>query len=460
MKRIITLIFLLAVIGIASETNAQVLLQKKHHQQVLSNSAKKSKRPNKTFNALTKQLPTKIENHSWDSLSSSWLKEFESVVSYNSNNLPTQELMYDLAGNEVFRSTSTYDSKNRLVEYLTEYKSNNNWIGNEKYTYVYDVNDYLIETEEYYYSGIAWEIMYGNRKIFDFDVVNNTSSIITLENYGMGYDTIDQYIYYYDQNSLLLAEQFNQYQAGNGFYAVDKYEYIYDQSDVDTGMIKSTWTGSDWQAQFMYCNYTWSDPSKIFLTSNKIYYYTFNGLKLYQRETYTLDANESFSYLLEDLTNSGQWVGNMRINIVNDEHKNRVLYDYDVDYGSGWMQLFLIEEEYTYDASGNMTSHIYRESDFNGVLQNKYKLVFSEFINATGIKDNKFLEVKTYPNPCTDFIKFENTNLNGKAYVIYNQSGQIIQSGIIEQQQINTSELSNGYYILNTDKYQSVFIKR
>lgn len=258
----------------------------------------------------------------------------------------------------------------------------------------------------------------------------------------------------------MLAEQFNQYQAGNGFYAVDKYEYIYDQSDVDTGMIKSTWTGSDWQAQFMYCNYTWSDPSKIFLTSNKIYYYTFNGLKLYQRETYTRDANESFSYLLEDLTNSGQWVGNMRINIVNDEHKNRVLYDYDVDYGSGWMQLFLIEEEYTYDATGNMTSHIYRESDFNGVLQNKYKLVFSEFINATGIKDNKFLEVKTYPNPCTDFIKLENTNLNGKAYVIYNQSGQIIQSGIIEQQQINTSELSNGYYILNTDKYQSVFIKR
>lgn len=463
MKRVITLIFLFAIIMLANETHAQVLLQKKHHQKVLSNSAKKPSKASKsikTFSAITKQLPTRIENHFWDSLSNDWIKEYESVVTYNSKNLPTLEMMYDLNGNEVYRALSTYDSKNKLIEYLTEYKANNTWVGNEKYVYEYDANDELILSEEWYYSGISWELSYGTKKLISKDPVNNTTSITTLENYDLGYDTTEKYIYYYDQNNLVLAEQYYQYQNGTGFYAYEQYEYLYDQNNVDTGMIKSTWDGSNWEPQYVYCNYTWNNQSKEFLASNNIYYFAFNGLKLYQRETYTRDANGSFSYLLEDKTNSGLWRGNMRINIVNDEHRNRVLYDYDVDYGNGWMQLFLIEEEYTYDATGNMTSHIYRESDFNGVLLNKYKLLFSNFINATGIKENKFLELKTFPNPCTEFLKVEHASLNEKEYVIYNLGGQIIQSGIIRSQKINTTELSNGYYILNTDKYQAVFIKK
>ena len=35
----------------------------------------------------------------------------------------------------------------------------------------------------------------------------------------------------------------------------------------------------------------------------------------------------------------------------------------------------MIVEEYTYDVNDNMTSRIYKETDFDGILQNKYKLV-------------------------------------------------------------------------------------
>lgn len=461
MKKVITLIFISAMIALGSESNAQVLMQKKHHQKVISNSAKKSKKSIKPTLTSSTQVPTKISTFGWDSLIVDWTKEYESVVTYNSKGLATQELMFDLNGKEVYRTTSTYDAKDRLIEFLSEYKtSNNTWVGNEKYVYQYNADDELILSEELYFTGNTWEIFYGTKFDIIKNISNNTKTIISLENYGAGYDTISKLIQYYGSNNQLIADQNFNYSFVSGFMPTEQYEYLYDQNSIDTGMVKSVWDGTDWDAQFLYCNYTWDNPSKDFLASNKIYYYTFSGLQIYQRETYTRDANGSFSYLLEDYTNSGQWVGNMRINIVNDEQGNRVLYDYDVDYGSGWMQLFLIEEEYTYDAIGNMTSHIYRETDFNGVLQNKYKLVFSEFINATGIKENKFISVKTFPNPCTNFIQFENTKLEGKSYMIYNQSGQIMQTGTIEKQQINTSELSNGYYILNTDKYKAVFIKR
>ncbi len=460
MKKVITLIFLATIIAIGSDSEAQVLMQKKHHQKVLSNSAKKSKSNLKVFNKSLNQLPTKIENYGWDTTSTSWLKEYESVVSYNSNNLPVLEMMYDLNGNEAFRAISTYDSKNRLTQYLTEYKGqNNSWIGNEKYIYVYNADDELILSEESYYTGASWEVFYGTKKDIVKNTSTNTKTTITLENYGSAYDTIDKLIQYYSPNNLLISEQSFQYSFVGGFQPTEQYEYLYDQNNVDTGMIKSTWDGSDWDAQFLYCNYTWDNPSKDFLAGNKIYFYTSTGLHIYQRETYTRDANGSFSYLLEEEAN-GQWFGNMKINIVHDNYKNRVLYDYDVNYGNGWLDLFMIVEEYTYDATGNMTSHIYKETDFNGDLQNKYKLVFSEFINATGLNNTKYLEVKIYPNPCTEFIKVEHANLNEKEYVIYNLGGQIIQRGTIQQQKINTTELSNGYYILNTEKYQAVFIKK
>ncbi len=460
MKKVITLIFLSAMVALGAESNAQVLMQKKHHQKIISNSAKKSKKSIKPFQTSSTQVPTKIATFAWDSTIVDWTKEYESVVTYNSKGLATQELIFDLTGNEVFRTSSTYDAKDRLIEFLTEYKAQNNtWIADEKFIYQYNADDVLILSEELYFAGSTWEVFVGNKTDITKNITNNTKTIINLETYGSGYDTINKIIEYYGSNNLLITEEYYEHSILTGFTPTIQYEYLYDQNNVDTGMVKSMWDGTDWDAQFLYCNYTWDNPSKDFLASNNIYYYAFTGLQIYQRETYTRDANGSFSYLLEEEIN-GQWIGNMKINIVHDDHKNRVLYDYDMNYGNGWEQLFMIVEEYTYDVIGNMTSHIYKETDFDGILQNKYKLVFSEFMTTTGLNNTKALEVKVFPNPCTEFLKVENVGLNEKEYVIYNLGGQIIQSGTIQHQKINTTELSNGYYILNTDKYQAVFIKK
>lgn len=460
MKKVITLIFISAMIALGAESNAQVLMQKKHHQKVISNSAKKSKKNIKPILTSSTQVPTKIATFAWDSIIVDWTKEYESVLTYNSKGLPTQELMFDLNGKEVYRTTSTYDAKDRLIEFISEYKTpNNTWVGNEKYVYQYNADDDLILSEELYFTGSTWEVFYGTKSDITKDINSNSKTTINLENYGSTYDTINKLIEYYTPNNLLISEQYFDHSFVTGFTPKEQYEYLYDQNNVDTGMLKSVWDGNDWDPQFLYCNYTWDNPSKDFLASNNVYYYAFAGLQIYQRETYTRDANGSFSYLLEDFT-TGQWTGSMSINIVHDSHKNRVLYDYDVDYGNGWEQLFMIVEEYTYDANDNMTSRIYKETDFDGILQNKYKLVFSEFMTTTGLNNTKALEVKVFPNPCTEFLKVENAGLNEKEYVIYNLGGQIIQSGTIRSQKINTTELSNGYYILNADKYQAVFIKK
>ncbi len=171
MKKIITLIFISAMIALGAESNAQVLMQKKHHQKVISNSAKKSKKSIKPTLTSSTQVPTKIATFAWDSTIVDWTKEYESVVTYNSKGLPTQELMFDLNGKEVYRTNSTYDAKDRLIEFISEYKTpNNTWVGNEKYIYQYNADDDLILSEELYFTGSTWEVFYGTKSDITKDI--------------------------------------------------------------------------------------------------------------------------------------------------------------------------------------------------------------------------------------------------------------------------------------------------
>ncbi len=463
MKKLIGISIILIIVFTTVFVQAQGLLERKHQIKVLDGKQKLLlKKNNKSkinlFRSSAIKRAAKSDYFEWDENSSGWKYYYKSEISYNSSGLIIGEIMYDEQDNEMYKTSYTYDIQNRLLNYQADMKlSANTWMPMEKYVYEYNSDGDIVLEEQSYYTGTEWLVAYGKKSFVSADINLQTKTVINLENYSSGYDTIDQYIYHYNANNLIVSEEFYQYYDGE-FIPSAQYEYLYDQNNVDTGMIKKMWDGSAWRNQLLYCEYTWDNAQKEFLSSCSIYYFSFNGLQLHQRETYTRDANGSFSYLLEDEYN-GTWQGNMRITIVNDENNNRILYDYDLNFGNGWEQLFMIVEEYLYDSENNMLSHIYRESNSNGILENKYKILYSDYKVVSGIRNNKSIQMRTYPNPCTETIFIDQNELINKEYKIYSLSAQLIQSGILNENEIKIHSLKSGMYILKIDNYQSTFIK-
>lgn len=458
MKKIIGICSILVTV-LCFNTNAQDLLEKKHGVKVLQPKHQKSGQVNKLkfMKTAALQKPSKLDYYEWNLNASDWEFIYKSELTYNSNGLLASERMLDELGNEQYRTTYTYDNNRRLVNYLAEMKMGSTWIGMEKYIAEYNASGDLILEESSYFSAGKWEVMYGKK--VDITFQNNVKTIVNYENYSSGYDTIDKYILTYNANNLLATEEHYYFNGNNVFIPSEQYEYLYDQNNVDTGMIKRLWDTNTWRNNLIYCNYTWDNPQKDFLSGTKIYYFSLHGLAIYQRETYTRDANGSFSYLLEKEDN-GNWVGDMRINIVHDEHKNRILYDYDLNFGNGWEQLFMIVEEYVYDANGNASSHVYKESDSNGILENKYKKNFTEYVNVTGISDSKYKFVKAYPNPSSDRIFIELKNSNGSKYQVLDLSGRVVMDGELQNNEINISSLNNGLYIVQIGEYRTKISKK
>ncbi|WP_175620814.1 Vgb family protein [Chryseobacterium schmidteae] len=66
--------------------------------------------------------------------------------------------------------------------------------------------------------------------------------------------------------------------------------------------------------------------------------------------------------------------------------------------------------------------------------------------------------IKVYPNPATD--KLNVYNAPSKEYKIFDMTGRVINSGTLERNSINVSQLSSGNYILKTGEATTKFIKK
>ncbi|WP_157609321.1 T9SS type A sorting domain-containing protein [Psychroflexus torquis] len=100
-------------------------------------------------------------------------------------------------------------------------------------------------------------------------------------------------------------------------------------------------------------------------------------------------------------------------------------------------------------------NRIFFRANEEGITGNE---LFSFDPNTLSIQsENPFAELKLYPNPTQDLVRFTN-NLNGVEYNLYNLKGQLIDNGVIENNSINLSSFK-GTLILNVtiDQKQKSF---
>lgn len=89
------------------------------------------------------------------------------------------------------------------------------------------------------------------------------------------------------------------------------------------------------------------------------------------------------------------------------------------------------------------------QNHYNGKLRlinTDYSYLLGTITNTDLIKD-QIKQINLFPNPSTDIINIQNTNLIGSRYKIINLNGINIQTGTIEQSlKVNIGALANGHY--------------
>lgn len=98
----------------------------------------------------------------------------------------------------------------------------------------------------------------------------------------------------------------------------------------------------------------------------------------------------------------------------------------------------------------------------DGVITDSVSSVVANFqlgTNITAVKkyDNA---IQVYPNPASNQIMVEGVSSNKTAFTIFNQVGETLSSGNLEEGTIDISSLAGGIYLLNIDGQNHRFVKR
>lgn len=79
-------------------------------------------------------------------------------------------------------------------------------------------------------------------------------------------------------------------------------------------------------------------------------------------------------------------------------------------------------------------------------------------LSVSELNTNGNKSLKVYPNPAID--KLNVYNAPSKEYKIFDMTGRVVNSGVLERNSINVSQLSSGNYILKTGEMTIKFIKK
>ena len=148
---------------------------------------------------------------------------------------------------------------------------------------------------------------------------------------------------------------------------------------------------------------------------------------------------------------TSQWENISKDEYTYDANGNNTLYNgYDWDITtSQWNDRFKIE--FTYDDNGNTTSSIYNSNEPTyGRCCGSFKATYyySEH-NFTFIPKIQDKDIGVYPNPATEFIAFDLTNISETAIVeLFDIQGKkVLEQKLSENKQISISNLPKGLYM-------------
>jgi hypothetical protein len=175
------------------------------------------------------------------------------------------------------------------------------------------------------------------------------------------------------------------------------------------------------------------------------------------KSKYNYDANGNNTLYIEydwDKTTS-KWVAAYKREYTFDAKGNIILivnYQWDVNT-SNWVGSY--KQENTYDANGNETLYIYYHLDkTTSKLVGDYNITYY-YSEHNFIPKTPETHINVYPNPASEYIVFDVTNISDYATVeiFDNQGKKVLEQKLPVTGQIFISKLSKGLYLyrINND---------
>jgi hypothetical protein len=412
----------------------------------------------KTFISSKGQIsrPGNSEDYFWEQGSNVWYHSSNSVYSYNETGQLLEQLTTEpMLGTNMSKETMAYDTHGNMTEYISYY-----WIEN------------------------AWEISWGNKRVYTYDNNGNiTEEIYQWWDYlSSSWVNESKNVNAYDNNGNF-TEQYHQYWE-NGAWVNEWRELVTNStSGIPIEVTNYYWEGGEWIPDEKYIDIVWhnwenweySEPEsyigQYYDNGQWINYVKYNAIytgenyvgtyEMWEnnawvnsdRDTYTETATEQI-YLYQYWEN-GQWVNSERETQTFDDHGTPTGYISEYWENGAWVINYASAETHTYNNDGDITETISMYWDeMTSSFVNFSKYVYSNFYyfqsGITGRKSS--IDVSIYPNPVSSSIniKMNEAGINQYQVEILNITGQTVYTNSYSSfsSSINVENLETGLYFV------------
>lgn len=371
-------------------------------------------------------------NYDWDANTNQWIYYSKWGYRYDSHgNRELKEVYtWDLANSYwhgFFISESTFDEAGRLTS---------NWSSN-----TWD------------HSTMQWRSL--NKNVYEYDSNGNylTSNYFERQDETSDWEWKKRRDYYYDENEdLIQIKEYSRTDAESEWVFTANTLYTFDTEHRTLTYIVYDWDFSNevWKTSVDY-EYDYDAYGNLILSAR---YSNAQGRQIQSMSEYQYDSNGNNLYL-----RSRSWSWNYSTN----ENELMSDYFYENEYNTeGQLTLttsknwYLSSNEWsgskseiTYDYQGNRSQSVnyqWNNSLELWILDDRYTYYYSDQVISSVSLPIGINEIKTYPNPASDYVVFDVGAPSAIVQLFDMQGKKVLSQALLETKQIDVSGFKRGVY--------------
>jgi hypothetical protein len=319
-----------------------------------------------------------------------------------------------------FKAVYTYDAngfETSAIGYFWN-DTTSQWMTGWKHETTYDVNENLTIKSTYFWDDLNNQWVYIEKQEYTYD--NHRNLILDFAYHGIPDQLLwaQKYENTYDASGNLLLDDTYDWEASHKLWVITrKSEYTYDTNGNLTAKILYNWDeGNSQWVLFYKMEFIYDASGNTTLNSNSYY-------------------NTITDQWYVDFTKAAAYDNNGNITV-------------DSTFSEEWGKS---KSEYAYDNNEkrfSQTDYYWNEATSQWSIYQRYTYYYSE-LNPTLIPGISERKISVYPNPATDFIVFDLTNISESAIAeIFDIQGKkVLEQKLSENKQISVSNLPKGLYM-------------
>ncbi len=383
---------------------------------------------------------TTAEELIYNNSNQSWSNKLDISATYYNQN--TTETYLEFPWNEQTQSwadTSKYYDYKQNGDFNLYFSRSWDTISHKfnygyKFLLFYDTDDKLIYDKDFTWNENTqtwdlfqkWNYYYNNQDQINEEIIENWD---TLNNQWINYEKIN---FHFDVNDYIISDTIRYWDSVyNNWYLYNNTQITNNTNGKPLSRITEVY---DTLNQVWYNNQkntlTYNNDGKI--TKTTTYNWSDGDWQNVAKTEYEYNING-----LDSLITYYFW----NINTNDWMYFNKYIFKYDNNNNS----------EELISKNWNSNTNQWENSSKNILFWNQY---------STKRKILDQYNFILYPNPATNYINFNDPQLNNSAYIIYTNSGKKVKNGFIKNNKININNLKTGIYILEINSSKGKIVKK